>query len=335
MSKKQILQGSLDPEMQVVNSEEERLDDGYESESSEQSDLPRANELDGKTWTKYSISIWSDIHKTPEEVALGHPAIFPVALVTRLIEIFTNRHDRLILDPFAGVGSTLVAAQRLGKDSIGLEISPQFVKKAERRLSQATLFGTERGNAVLHNANAQDLLHYVPVGSVDFVVTSPPYWDVLNEKRTADYKERRNYGDAPADLGKIGDYHEFLRQLQGVFQQVYQAMRPGAYCCVIVMDLRKKNKFYPFHSDVAQLMQELGFIYDDLIIWDRRHEYNNMRPLGYPAVFRINKAHEFILIFQKPKSSGANGSHAPAEVPVEEPQIGGPATTDPSDSDSA
>lgn len=77
-------------------------------------------------------------------------------------------------------------------------------------------------------------------------------------------------------------------------------MKPKAYCCVIVMDIRKKNKFYPFHNDVATFMQELGFLYDDLIIWDRRHEYNNMRPLGYPFVFRVNKAHEFILIFQKP-----------------------------------
>ncbi|MEN6479314.1 MAG: DNA methyltransferase [Anaerolineales bacterium] len=85
-----------------------------------------------------------------------------------------------------------------------------------------------------------------------------------------------------------------------MFEKVRNAMRPGAYCCVVVMDIRKKNRFYPFHSDLATLMQTIGFIYDDLIIWDRRHEYNNMRPLGYPSVFRVNKAHEFILIFQKP-----------------------------------
>ena len=68
----------------------------------------------------------------------------------------------------------------------------------------------------------------------------------------------------------------------------------------IVMDLRKKDRFFPLHTDLAEMMQQLGFIYDDLIVWDRRHEYNNMRPLGYPYKFRINKAHEFILIFQKP-----------------------------------
>lgn len=49
------------------------------------------------------------------------------------------------------------------------------------------------------------------------------------------------------------------------------------------------------------MMEHIGFIYDDLIIWDRRHEYNNLKPLGYPAVFRINKIHEYILIFKKPE----------------------------------
>ena len=65
------------------------------------------------------------------------------------------------------------------------------------------------------------------------------------------------------------------------------------------MDIRKKNIFYPLHSDIAMEMQKIGFIYDDIIIWDRQHEYNNMRPLGYPYKFRINKVHEYILIFIK------------------------------------
>ena len=142
---------------------------------------------------------------------------------------------------------------------------------------------------------------HVAAGSVDFVVTSPPYWDILTEKRSADGKDIRNYGNDEEDLGRISDYKSFLAQLKAVFANTYEVMRNGAYCCVVVMDLRKKERFYPFHSDIANFMQEIGFIYDDIIIWDRRQEYNNFRPLGYPWVFRVNKAHEFILIFQKPK----------------------------------
>lgn len=263
----------------------------------------RANDLDGTAWTRYSISIWSDIKKTKEEIQLKHPAIFPIALVTRLISCFTTREDKVILDPFAGVGSTAVAAESLGKVGIGIELSPEFAEKARKRPGIKDMFSyvATAGERKIYTANANDLLSYVPANSVDMVITSPPYWDILQRQRTADYKETRNYGNTHGDLGTISDYGEFIGQLGKIFALVYAAMKPKKYCCVVVMDLRKQDKFYPFHADVAALMQNLGFIFDDIIIWDRRHEYNLMRPLGYPSKFRINKAHEYILIFQKPQ----------------------------------
>ncbi|GBD11341.1 DNA adenine methyltransferase YhdJ [bacterium HR23] len=275
----------------------------------------RANDLDGKTWTRYSISIWSDIRKTQEEIDLGHPALFPVALVTRLIQCFTTQEDRVVLDPFAGVGSTVLAAEAMGKAGIGLEISHEYVEKARRRPAVRSLLDLPpdlpKGERTLYCADANDLLSYVAPASVDLVVTSPPYWDILLQERTADYKAIRHYGEDPRDLGRIRDYKQFLQALKNIFSHVYKALKPGKFCCVIVMDLRKKNRFYPFHMDVSQFMQEIGFILDDIIIWDRRHEYNNMRPLGYPSRFRINKAHEYILVFQKPKAPRSSDERLP------------------------
>lgn len=265
----------------------------------------RANELDGKTWLRYSVSVWSDIRKTKEEIAIKHPAMFPTALVGRLIECFTNSDASLILDPFAGVGSTLLAAKELGKDAIGLEISPDFVQVAEGRLSQMNLFAEET-EIIIHTTDSRELYRYVPPNSVDMVVTSPPYWDILLQKRTADNKDQRDYGDTEADIGKIRDYEKFLFELRNIFEQVFIAMKPMSYCCAIVMDLRKKNRFYPYHIDISHLMEDIGFIFDDTIIWDRSQEYNNLRPLGYPSVFRVNKVHEFILIFQKPAETSAS-----------------------------
>ena len=54
-------------------------------------------------------------------------------------------------------------------------------------------------------------------------------------------------------------------------------------------------------AGLADKMRETGFLLDDLIVWDRKREYNNPRPLGYPSVFRVNRVHEYILIFQKPR----------------------------------
>jgi DNA modification methylase len=263
----------------------------------------RANELNGSTWTRYSISIWSDIKKTKEEIELGHPAIFPLALVSRLIQCFTNKDERVVLDPFVGIGSTAIAAEGMGKIGIGFEINDEFAEKARNRPCIQDMFGRcELGERKIYTGDSKELFSYIEYESVDFVVTSPPYWDILLQERTADNKEIRHYGEQLEDLGKIRDYHKFLKSLSDIFKLTYYAMKPGKYCCVIVMDIRKKDRFYPYHEDVAKFMQEIGFIFDDIIIWDRRPEYNNMRPLGFPTKFRINKAHEYILIFQKPNN---------------------------------
>ena len=94
------------------------------------------NALDGKRWIQNSISVWSDIRKTPEEAKLGHPAMFPLMLVERLIETLLPVDGRIILDPFAGSGSTIVAAERMGKQGVGLELSPEYAALAERRLRE-------------------------------------------------------------------------------------------------------------------------------------------------------------------------------------------------------
>ncbi len=270
----------------------------------------KANDLDGKTWLKNSISIWSNIYKTPEETALKHPAMFPTQLVSRLIESFTRSDQTVVLDPFCGIGSTVLAAEMMGKLGIGLDISAGYITKAQRRppLNPGLFNATDEtmtGERRFIEADANNLLQHVDPASVDFVVTSPPYWDILLQSRSADYKEIRNYGDSESDLGRIADYQEFLNALGMVFSNVLTVLKPGCYCCVVVMDLRKGSNFFPLHADLAARMQEIGFLFDDLIIWDRKHEYNNLRPLGHPSVFRINKVHEYILIFQKPRLNAA------------------------------
>ena len=235
--------------------------------------------------------MWNDIRWTPEEKKLRHPAMFPTMLVERLIQCFTLGSDRRILDPFMGSGSTLVAAENLGRTGVGFEVYPDFLRLARERL---------REEHEIYRADARQIERHVAPESIDFCVTSPPYWDILTQKRTADYKQVRHYGDAADDLGRLGDYAAFLEELRKVFAGVYRVLRPGKYCVVNVMDLRKTNRFFPLHADLAARMQEVGFIFDDLILWDRRQEYNNLRPLGYPYVFRVNKIHEYLLIFQKP-----------------------------------
>ncbi len=255
--------------------------------------------MDGKTWLRYSISIWDDVLKGREERGYNHPAMFPSRLTDRLIEIFGRNGDGLVLDPFMGSGSTLCSAYRHGLASVGFELSAGYIDIARERLAA---LGAEPG-APHYPRIVQDdsrrLLDYVAPSSVGLCVTSPPYWDILNQRRTADGKIIRNYGTDRDDLGRIKDYDAFLDALQDVFARVRKTMVKGAYCVAVVMDIRKKADFFAFHMDLTARLRDTGLTLDDIIIWDRRAEYNNLRPLGYPHVFRVNKVHEFILIFQK------------------------------------
>jgi len=274
------------------------------------------NLLDGRTWTRYSISIWGDIRKSPEELALDHPAMFPVQLADRLVEIFTRQDGELVLDPFCGSGTVLLAALRRGCSAFGMDLSADYLDLAARRLRQAEgvdesrpfsfcLVGEDTTlQARLVRGDALGLLQYVEPESVDLCITSPPYWDILNRRRSADRKDVRNYGDDERDLGNIHQYGEFLTSLQDIFRQVHASLRVGAMCIVVVMDIRKKSDFYPLHIDLVPYLREVGFTLDDIIVWDRRQEYNNLRPLGYPWVFRVNKVHEFLLLFQKRGGEG-------------------------------
>lgn len=251
----------------------------------------RCNELTGKEWLQNSFSIWRNLGKTPEEKEIKHPASYPISLCEKLIKTFSKKGGK-ILDPFNGVGSSLVAAHNLGRPAVGIDLSVDFCEIANKRI------GVDNNISII-NGNSFSEIDKLDPNSIDLCLTSPPYWDILNMKRSADGKESTNYSDKNEDLGNETDYECFVSSLGDLFSKVLRVLKPNAYCLINVMDIRKKSNFYPLHSDLASEMQKRGYIFDDIIIWDRQQDYNNMRPLGYPYKYRINKVHEYILIFIK------------------------------------
>lgn len=254
----------------------------------------RRTALDGRTWARYSISVWNDVNRTAEERRLGHPAMFPLALPSRLIEIFTLPGD-LVLDPFAGTGSTVLSAALLGRRGLGLEIDPDYAATAGERLAAVPDAET---TARVYCADARRIGDFTAPETARLCVTSPPYWNILSRPRTADRRSPRDYQGMPGDLSRITDYRQFITALGEVFAAVRRVLVQGGYCVINVMDLRKKSTFYPLHIDLARELETRGYFLDDIIVWDRRADYNSLRPLGYPYVFRVNKVHEFLLIFR-------------------------------------
>src|SRR5512141_2367145 len=176
----------------------------------------KLNDLDSKTWLKFQKS-WF-IHNPPprKKGVLVHPAKFPETMAQEFIEFFTRRGER-VLDPMAGTGSTLIAALRSGRHSCGIELNPKYAEIARCLIEEerAGLGGKAEGlQADLITGDASHLSEY-PLLTFDYVLTSPPYWDMLHARGAATQKKRRAvedldvfYSNDPADLGNVAEYEE-------------------------------------------------------------------------------------------------------------------------------
>ncbi len=180
----------------------------------------KLNDLDSKTWLKFQKS-WF-IHNPParKKGVLVHPAKFPETMAQEFIEFFTKRGGT-VLDPMAGTGSTLIAALRAGRHSYGIELNPKYAEIARRLIEEErTALGgkVENIKSEIITGDAADAADF-QLSTFDYVLTSPPYWDMLHAKGAQTQKKRRSaeeldvfYSDDPADLGNCSDYEAFLEQ---------------------------------------------------------------------------------------------------------------------------
>jgi DNA modification methylase len=265
----------------------------------------KLNDLDPKTWLKFQKS-WF-IHNPPprKKGVLRHPAKFPETMAQEFIEFFTKRGG-IVLDPMAGTGSTLVAALRCGRNSYGIELNPGYAQIAQQVVSEekAALAATQAAGDLAAKVINGDALKAVEYGipTVDYVLTSPPYWDMLHAKGAENQKKRREsgeldvvYSEDPHDLGNIHDYEAFLSLLVSIYSGLKPLLREKAYLTIIVKNVKKGGKIYPLAWDIAG---ELGKVYTlkDEKIWMQDNQ--PLAPFGLGSAWVSNTFHHYCLQFR-------------------------------------
>jgi DNA modification methylase len=263
----------------------------------------RLNDLSPKEWIKFQKS-WF-IHNPPrrEQGVLLHPAKFPETLVQEFIEFFTKR-GMTVLDPMVGTGSTLVACLRSGRNGYGIELNSKYAEIAQQEvdkaLAQADAAARELTLKVILG-DAQKLAE-LRLPSVDYCLTSPPYWNMLNMKGAETQRTRRergldvSYSDDAADLGNIHDYELFLAALVGVYRQVFDVLRDGAYLTIIVKNVKKKGKIYPLAWDLAREVGKILTLKDEKL-W--LQDNVRLAPFGLGNAWVSNTHHHYCLNFRK------------------------------------
>ena len=231
-----------------------------------------------------------------------HPATFSEKDVARLVRFFTRKNG-LVLDPFLGSGSTAIACITENRRCIGFELYERWHTQAKIRIEAALAGAVTPDRPELRCCDALSGLRDLPSESVDFVVTSPPYWSILEKHDHKVRRERTNhalptdYGRHPQDLSNITEYDDFLNAFGEHLAEYHRVLRRAAYAAVIVSDFRHAQHYYLFHAHVAERMENAGFIVQGLIVLVQDNK--KLYPYGYPTAFVPNISNQYIVIARR------------------------------------
>jgi DNA modification methylase len=258
------------------------------------------NELDVRSWMKFTKS-WFVCNPPPRSKnQVRHPAKFPEALAAEFIRFFT-RPGETVLDPFSGTGSTVRASYAEGRRGLGIEISPDFLAISEAHRTDASQEIFLQGDA----REAEALSRSAGVERVDYVLTSPPYWDMLRQSRggvRSAQKERAErglpteYAGSEQDLGVITDYEEFLTELVGIFTGLRPLLAPNRYLTVVIQNVRVPGgEVRPLAWDLTRLLSDT-YTFKGERIW--LQDNKRLGCWGWPSEYVTNVHHHYCLTFK-------------------------------------
>jgi DNA modification methylase len=286
------------------------------------------NELSGDEWLYFTKSLLTTAYPSELGHALrkGHGANKPPRLMARLIEFFT-RGGELVLDPFAGVGGTLLGAAicRTPRRALGFEIEPRWAQIYQAVVASAAAENAGAGPSLvdlgdndpggprrfdpsgcrLEVGDAMSLVCDLDDASVDLIATDPPYnpqlkvtmsGGALAEKFANRRTDYAMVTDDPADFANSASYAEYLERMGGLFGELRRVLRPRRYAVVIVRDAYQQGRYRFVASDLAARAEPHGFDVKGDLIWYQAG--TRLRPYGYPHAFVPNIVHQHVLVLR-------------------------------------
>jgi DNA modification methylase len=264
--------------------------------------------LSAKEWIKAQLGVWQFTYEKRDIRNKDiHPATFPIALAKRVIELFTHKGE-LVLDPFVGSGTTLIAAQDLNRNAIGFDLQEKYIQLCDDRLNSNSNLFTDSWQMAIQD-DARNIKSWILPETVSLIWTSPPYANLLNRRRTNKSRRDRDNGQ----LGKIEQYSqdkrdlgtlpikEFTLAIGDIFEDLLPLLRPKAHCVINVPDMWWENTRVTIHVSLIEEMRKRGYELRNIIIWDRTNVVNNIGIFGYPSNYiTMGVTFEYLLDFWKP-----------------------------------
>ena len=274
----------------------------------------KLNELSGREWIKFTKSWFVHRPEPRGSRKIRHPASFPESLVRDFISFFTKKGE-VVVDPFVGTGSTLIAALETGRSAIGFEIVEKYADISRQRIKE-TVARSRTGETVKRNESSwskivrddskklSNIWRARGFPAADYCITSPPYWNQLrrNHMRQRGRTEKgldTAYSDDPDEIGNIEDYGDFLLALKRAFDEVYKVMKPKGYLTIITNNVFRDGRMYPLAFDTVSTLSQGSYSWTpkDEKVWCQ--DDKTLLPLGVFNAWVGNRHHQYCLIFRK------------------------------------
>jgi len=266
------------------------------------------NEEEFKDWLNYiSDSVIDTRYSTSGEdgfehkLRKQHPTPKPPQLMRDIIAFFT-KEEQTVLDPFMGVGGTLIGASLINRNAIGIDLDKKYIdiyKEVSKKL------GYKIQKTYVKDALKIDKIKPLSEIQVDAIITDPPYANMMSKAKTGGDKTKKNeigtltpFTENKDDIGNL-DYFEFLNSLKIIIEKSLLLLKEKGYLIVFTKDLQPTKQHHNMlHADIVQKLSEIdGLNYKGFKIWYDKSL--NLFPYGYPYSYVSNQLHQYILIFRK------------------------------------
>jgi len=265
------------------------------------------NCLTAKEWLRNQLGVWQFTFEARDiRDKKIHPATFPISLAKRVIGLFTHEGE-LVVDPFVGSGTTLVAAQDLNRNAVGFDLKQEYIELCESRLEQANLFHDSKQIATRDDASF--IPQYFEPETISLIWTSPPYANLLNRARKNKSRRFRKdeqlgkveqYSQDPRDLGTMS-IDEYTNAMGNTFESLLPLLRPKAHCVINVPDMWWENERITIHVSLIDELRKRGYELRNIIIWDRTNIVNRIGIFGWPSNYiTMGVTFEYLLDFWRP-----------------------------------
>ncbi|MCK4744965.1 DNA adenine methylase [Candidatus Parcubacteria bacterium] len=265
----------------------------------------KLNDLSGSEWIFFLNSVEVTHYSTKgvdgfaHHLRGKHPSPKPPQLMKKFVDFFT-KENQIVFDPFMGVGGTLIACSLSNRVGIGVDLSEEYIDLYKKVCKELDV---SEQKAIV--GNSLEIEKVLPKNTqIDFILTDPPYGEMLSKKRTGQKKKKTGIAVATpftnngTDLGNM-ERENFLESLKDVIMKSAKYLKLKGYIAIFVKDLQpNKNGHNMLHCSITEKLLEIpNFSFKGYKIWYDATQ--KLYPFGYPHAFVANQFHQFIMIFRK------------------------------------